>query len=64
VLGLATDIRLQSPPDPAQAGVENMAVALNALVVGGLQASLGIHTDEPSAFARLVEIRADREQST
>ena len=61
VLGLATDIRLQSPPNPAQTGVDNMAVAINALVVGGLQSSLGIYTDEPSALARLVEIRAERE---
>jgi hypothetical protein len=61
VMGLATDIRLQSPPDPARSGVENLAIAFNALVVGGLQESLGIYTDEPSAFARLVEIRAERE---
>ena len=60
-MGLATDIRLQSTPDPNRAGVENLAVALNALVVGGLQASLGIFTNETSAFDRLVAIRAERE---
>jgi hypothetical protein len=61
VLGMATDIRLQAPPDPKRVGVDNLAVALNALVVGGLQLSLGIFTDEESAFARLLEIRRERE---
>jgi hypothetical protein len=61
VLGMATDIRLASPPDPNRAGVENLAVALNALVVGGLQLSLGIVLDEESAFARLLEVRRERE---
>jgi len=61
VIGLATDIRLQTQPDPARSGVENLSVALNALIVGGLQRSLGIFTDVPSVFARLVEIRAERE---
>src|SRR3954454_17635361 len=37
IVGLATDIRLRTPPDPARCGVENLAVALNALVAGGLQ---------------------------
>lgn len=61
IVGMATDIRLQAPPDPRRAGVENLAVALNALVVGGLQSSLGIYTDEASAIERLIAIRAERE---
>jgi nucleoside 2-deoxyribosyltransferase len=61
VLGMATDIRLQSTPDSARSGVENLAMALNALVVGGLQLSLGIVTDEDAAMARLLEIRRERE---
>jgi len=61
VLGMATDIRLGTPPDPAKPGVENLSVAINALVVGGLQSSLGIFTDEPSALNRLLEIRRERE---
>ncbi len=61
IVGLATDIRLHTPPDPQKTGVENLSVALNALVVGGFQASLGIFTDEASAIERLVEVRRERE---
>ncbi|MGC4190617.1 MAG: nucleoside 2-deoxyribosyltransferase [Thermomicrobiales bacterium] len=61
VIGLATDIRLQSPPDPDRAGVENLAWAINAFVVGGLQASLGIARSEDELLARLRAIRAERE---
>lgn len=62
IVGLATDIRLRTLPDPAKSGVENMSFAPNALVVGGMQASLGIFTDEEAALARLVEVRREREQ--
>lgn len=64
VIGLATDIRLRTPPDPNRAGVDNMAGCINALVVGGLQGSLGIHTDEDAMIARLEEIRREREGTT
>ncbi len=63
VIGLATDIRLRTPPDPAKPGVENQAYYLNGLVVGGLQRSLGIYLDEESVFARLLEIRREREEA-
>jgi hypothetical protein len=61
VIGLATDIRLRTPPDPARSGVDNQAGYLNQLVVGGLQLSLGIYTDEGSLMKRLVAIREQRE---
>ena len=61
VLGLATDIRLRTPPDPAKPGVDNQTWHVNQLVVGGLQLSLGIVYDEESAIARLLEIRRERE---
>jgi hypothetical protein len=61
VIGLATDIRLRSLPDPAKAGVDNQAGYLNQLVVGGLQSSLGIYLDETSMIKRLLEIRRERE---
>ncbi|MGH2531152.1 MAG: nucleoside 2-deoxyribosyltransferase [Thermomicrobiales bacterium] len=63
VLGLATDIRLAAPPDPSKPGVDNQTGYLNQLVVGGLQHSLGIYRDEESVFARLEEIRMEREGS-
>jgi hypothetical protein len=61
IVGLATDIRLQTRPDPNKPGVENLSVALNALVVGGLQSSLGIYTTEDEALARLIEVLQERE---
>jgi hypothetical protein len=61
VIGLATDIRLRTPPNPHLTGVDNQAWHVNALVAGGLQTSLGVYLDEPSLFARLVEVRRQRE---
>jgi hypothetical protein len=61
VMGMATDIRLQSIPNPAQAGVDNQAGYLNQLVVGGLQKSLGIFRTAEEAIAQLEKIRATRE---
>jgi hypothetical protein len=61
IVGMATDIRLRTAPDPLKSGVENQAGYLNPLVVGGLQSSLGIYTDAESALIRLVEIRREHE---
>ena len=61
VIGMATDSRLQSTPNPAQSGVDNQAGYVNQLVVGGLQKSLGIYRTEDEAIARLLEVRAERE---
>jgi len=61
VIGLATDIRLQATPHPGRSGVENLAWSINAFVVGGLQASLGIVHSEDGLLARLKAIRAERE---
>jgi hypothetical protein len=61
VIGLATDIRLRTPPDPRRTGIENQTYHVNALVAGGLQESLGVYLDEESMFARLLEIRRERE---
>jgi hypothetical protein len=62
VMGMATDIRLQSVPNPAQAGVDNQAGYTNQLVVGGLQQSLGIYRTADEAIARLIEIQRERER--
>lgn len=61
IVGLATDIRLRTVPDPRNRGVENQAGYVNALVVGGLQSSLGIFMEETAALRRLIEVRAERE---
>ena len=60
VLGMATDIRLQTPPDPAKRGVDNQTWHVNQLVVGGLQLSLGVVHDEDAAMARLEQVRRER----
>jgi Nucleoside 2-deoxyribosyltransferase len=61
IIGLATDIRLRSPPDPNKSGVDNQAGYVNQLVVGGLQLSLGIYLDAASMIQRLLEVRRERE---
>jgi hypothetical protein len=61
VIGLATDIRLRTPPHPERRGVENQTLHINALVIGGLQGSLGVYLDEDSMIERLREIRRERE---
>jgi hypothetical protein len=61
IVGIASDIRLRTVPNPAKSGVENQAAHINALVSGGLQRSLGIYLDEDSALERLLEVRAERE---
>lgn len=61
VMGMATDIRLRSIPNPAQSGVDNQAGYVNQLVVGGLQQSLGIFRTADEAIAQLEQICATRE---
>lgn len=61
VIGLATDIRLRTPPDPRRSGIENQAFYVNGFVAGGLQRSLGVCLDEPSLFDRLLEVSRERE---
>jgi hypothetical protein len=61
IIGLATDIRLRTLPHPEKAGVENQALHINALVIGGLQRSLGVYLDEDAMIERLEDIRRERE---
>jgi hypothetical protein len=61
VIGLATDIRFHTPPDPARAGVDNQAGYANPLVIGGLQKSLGVHRNAATMITRLLDLRRERE---
>jgi Nucleoside 2-deoxyribosyltransferase len=61
IVGLATDIRFKTAPDPTKSGVDNQAGYANALVIGGFQQSLGVYLDEEAALARLVEVARERE---
>ncbi len=56
VIGLATDIRLHTVPDPAKTGVDNQAWAINALIIGGLKTSLGVYLSEDTLLHRLSHI--------
>lgn len=56
VIGLATDIRLRQAPVPERSGIDNQAFHVNAFIVGGMQASLGVVYDEAALFVRLAEI--------
>ena len=62
VIGLATDMRLRTLPHPEKVGVENQAYHINALIAGGLQASLGVFLDEEPLVERLVQLRSEREE--
>jgi hypothetical protein len=53
VIGLATDIRLSTPPNPAKTGPDNQAWALNAFISGALKCSLGIYLTEDALIERL-----------
>lgn len=61
VVGLASDMRLRTSPDPAKRGVENQAGYVNALVAGGLQQSLGVFLDEADLIDRLRSLARERE---
>ncbi|MGX5669032.1 nucleoside 2-deoxyribosyltransferase [Rhizobium daejeonense] len=56
VIGLATDIRLATLPDPKKIGSDNQAWALNAFISGGLKSSLGLYLKECDLFARLGQL--------
>jgi hypothetical protein len=56
-IGLATDIRLRTPPDPRRSGADNQAFYLNQFVVGALTCSLGIYLTEDAMLERLRLLR-------
>jgi nucleoside 2-deoxyribosyltransferase len=60
VIGLATDIRLATSPDPRKTGVDNQAWALNAFMSGGLKSSLGVYLNEELLFKKLKSLLQDR----
>lgn len=61
VIGLTTDIRLQTKPDPKKSGVENQSMYINQFIVGGLNLSLGIYTDEDMLIEKLLSIKTTYE---
>lgn len=61
VIGLITDIRLKTLPDPSKCGVDNQSMYINQFVVGGLKLSLGIYTDEDELIKKLIEVKKQKE---
>lgn len=58
-IGLTTDIRLQTPPDPQKAGIDNQSMYLNQFIIGGLKLSLGVFTNEDELINKLHSIEKD-----
>ena len=56
VIGIATDIRLATPPNPEKTGADNQAWALNAFISGGLKSSLGLYLNEDDLLTRLEQL--------
>lgn len=61
-IGLITDIRLQTKPDPLKSGVDNQSMYIDQFVVGGLKESLGIYFDEKSLIQKLISVREGKKQ--
>lgn len=60
-IGLATDIRLATVPDPSKGGVDNQTMYLNQFMIGGLKLSLGVATSEEELIEKLCKLRSERE---
>jgi len=55
-IGLVTDIRLETLPDPNKSGVDNQTMYIDQFVVGGLKLSLGLYKNIPAIQKRLLEL--------
>lgn len=59
-IGLTTDIRLQTPPDPQKSGIDNQSMYLNQFIIGGLKLSLGVFENENELISRLRSIESEK----
>lgn len=55
-IGLATDIRLKTLPDPSKSGVDNQSMYLNQFIIGGLKLSLGVYVSEEALINKLHDV--------
>lgn len=62
VIGLATDIRLQTVPNPSKTGVDNQSLHINAFISGGLKSSIGVYLDEDTMIDALRHLCNSRER--
>ena len=61
-IGLATDIRLKTIPDPQKCGIDNQSMYINQFIIGGLKLSLGVYTDEDQLIIKLKNIEENYER--
>lgn len=59
VIGLCTDIRLFTAPDPNKPSFDNQTMYLNQFMIGGLKCSLGVVTSRDELLRRLVELNGE-----
>lgn len=62
-IGLITDIRLQTIPDPAKRGIDNQSLYVDQFVIGALKLSLGVVRTKGDLIKRLIEIREEKENN-
>lgn len=61
-IGLVTDIRLATPPNPLQPGINNQTMYLNQFIIGALKLSLGVCISREDLCAKLEEIKNDHDR--
>jgi hypothetical protein len=59
VIGLSSDIRLKTPPDPRKPGLDNQTMYLNQFMVGGLKCSLGLFYSKEELFEKLSILKVE-----
>lgn len=60
-IGITTDIRLNTIPDPNKNGVDNQSMYIDQFIIGGLKLSLGVYTSEDDLIRALIDIKQNKE---
>ena len=60
-IGLATDIRLNTLPDPTKKGVDNQTMYIDQFIAGGLKLSLGVCISTDELIKKLLQIQDEKE---
>lgn len=61
-IGLITDIRLNTLPDPNKKGIDNQAMYIDQFIAGALKLSLGVCTSVDSVVQKLTILRKVKER--
>jgi hypothetical protein len=59
-IGLTTDIRLNTIPNPSKRGIDNQSMYIDQFIIGGLKLSLGVYTSEDMLIKALDKIKIDK----